>query len=371
MSTTAKAAGPRRAALAELDEMQAEMNAWLSRMAADHNAAYGRLSAQVRALADAVAAQPGRGAGKVGPVAPVAAPHPGDDSIGGSLGGSAGGMGTRASGSAMATPVRMSADALLAGLDNRDSPALASPPISHALNYDSLIDDVEREVGLGADGGAYHHHHHHHDSSTRPMSAADDGARRGPADVHAPVPSARPGAPGGPSSALDLSHGSSAAGHGIATNGKPCHVLVEFKRRRILQFDSAGYVAPGEYVVVAGDRGEDIGLVIYSWPVGTAPNPPAGTKWNGVGVGKVTRVATILEVSQLQGVQAELENRAKEVAQQKVVEHQLPMQIVDAEYQFDRKKLTFYYQSQHRLDFRNLVRDLYKTFRARIWMELA
>lgn len=148
--------------------------------------------------------------------------------------------------------------------------------------------------------------------------------------------------------------------------GVPCQVLVEFKRKRILQYESPTYVAPGEYVVVGGDRGEDIGLVTHSWVEGG--EHPAGESW-AEGVGRVLRVASVLEVTQLQGVQTELESRAVEVAQEKVQEHGLPMRIVDAEYQFDRRKLTFYYQSQSRLDFRDLVRDLYKTFRARIWME--
>ncbi|CAD2222863.1 hypothetical protein AGDE_04145 [Angomonas deanei] len=157
----------------------------------------------------------------------------------------------------------------------------------------------------------------------------------------------------------------------VAENSPPqdknvsCQVLVEFKRKRILQYESPCYVAPGEFVVVGGDRGEDIGLVTHTW---VGKELPEDKSWVE-GVGKVLRIASVLEVTQLQGVQTELESRAVEVAQEKVQEHALPMRIVDAEYQFDRRKLTFYYQSQHRLDFRNLVRDLYKTFRARIWME--
>ncbi|CCW63880.1 unnamed protein product [Phytomonas sp. EM1] len=84
----------------------------------------------------------------------------------------------------------------------------------------------------------------------------------------------------------------------------------------------------------------------------------------------VLRLATEKDVQQLHGTQTELEHRAIDVCAQRVLEHELSMVIVDAEYQFDKKKLTFFYQAQQRLDFRDLVRDLYKTFRARIWMEL-
>ncbi len=45
------------------------------------------------------------------------------------------------------------------------------------------------------------------------------------------------------------------------------------------------------------------------------------------------------------------------------------IQLFDAEYQFDRYKITIYYDAQHRVDFRDFVKDLYSTFNARVWME--
>ena len=42
------------------------------------------------------------------------------------------------------------------------------------------------------------------------------------------------------------------------------------------------------------------------------------------------------------------------------------MKLSDAEWQWDRKKLTFYFTAEKRVDFRNLVRDLASLFRARI-----
>lgn len=229
-----------------------------------------------------------------------------------------------------------------AGGGGERTPSMASPPVSHgAINYDALIDEAmgKKQAAGGTGGGG---------GGASGADLSGDLMKR-------PTPESLS------SAAADLSN------H-IAPDNRslPCQVLVEFKRKRILQFESPYYVAPGEYVVVGGDRGEDIGLVTHSWPAGSAREIKT---FAGVGVGKVQRIANVLEVSQLQGVQTELEARAVDVAQEKVVEHQLPMRIVDAEYQFDRKKLTFYYQSQHRLDFRTLVRDLYKTFRARIWME--
>lgn len=44
------------------------------------------------------------------------------------------------------------------------------------------------------------------------------------------------------------------------------------------------------------------------------------------------------------------------------------MQVIDAEYQWDRRKLTFYFISEQRIDFRELVRELFRGFKTRIWM---
>ena len=44
----------------------------------------------------------------------------------------------------------------------------------------------------------------------------------------------------------------------------------------------------------------------------------------------------------------------------------LPMHLVDAEFQFDRNRVTFFFTADHRIDFRELVRDLAGIFRTRI-----
>ncbi|KAG7660588.1 uncharacterized protein J8A68_005854 [[Candida] subhashii] len=46
----------------------------------------------------------------------------------------------------------------------------------------------------------------------------------------------------------------------------------------------------------------------------------------------------------------------------------LQMKLIDAEYQFDRKKLIFYYSTSKRIDFRDLVRELFRIYKTRIWM---
>lgn len=54
--------------------------------------------------------------------------------------------------------------------------------------------------------------------------------------------------------------------------------------------------------------------------------------------------------------------------QSRIRQRKLPMDIIDAEYQWDRNKLTFYFVAEKRIDFRELVRDLFRIYKTRIWM---
>jgi cell fate regulator YaaT (PSP1 superfamily) len=49
-----------------------------------------------------------------------------------------------------------------------------------------------------------------------------------------------------------------------------------------------------------------------------------------------------------------------------VAQYNLKMKVSEAEWQFDRNKLTIYFTAERRVDFRELVRDLARTFRTRI-----
>ena len=65
------------------------------------------------------------------------------------------------------------------------------------------------------------------------------------------------------------------------------------------------------------------------------------------------------------------ENKAKgteafEICRQKIAEHGLEMKLIRADYTFDRRKLTFFFSAEGRVDFRSLVKDLASEFRTRI-----
>ena len=60
------------------------------------------------------------------------------------------------------------------------------------------------------------------------------------------------------------------------------------------------------------------------------------------------------------------ESAALDKCRQKIAEYSLPMKLVRAEYNYDGSRLLFFFTSEKRVDFRNLVRDLARTFRTRI-----
>ena len=60
------------------------------------------------------------------------------------------------------------------------------------------------------------------------------------------------------------------------------------------------------------------------------------------------------------------EKEAKKIFDQKVIEHKLEMKLISVEYTFDKKKAIFYFTSEGRVDFRDLVKDLASIFRIRI-----
>lgn len=61
-----------------------------------------------------------------------------------------------------------------------------------------------------------------------------------------------------------------------------------------------------------------------------------------------------------------LEQEAMVICQEKIRAHKLEMKLIDAQYAFDNSKLLFYFTSDGRVDFRELVKDLAGVFRTRI-----
>ena len=58
--------------------------------------------------------------------------------------------------------------------------------------------------------------------------------------------------------------------------------------------------------------------------------------------------------------------RTMAICQEKIEKHGLDMKLVDVEYTFDNSKVIFYFTSDGRVDFRELVKDLASVFKMRI-----
>ncbi|KPK97084.1 MAG: stage 0 sporulation protein [Omnitrophica WOR_2 bacterium SM23_72] len=118
-------------------------------------------------------------------------------------------------------------------------------------------------------------------------------------------------------------------------------------------------VKEGDYVIVEHDRGQDYGQVVSpkdKFVADAASREPPK---------KMVRLAGGNDLKQIE------ENRGKakdafSACIKKIEEHKLDMKLVQAEYSFDRTKIIFYFTAEGRIDFRNLVKDLAKIFKARI-----
>ena len=119
-------------------------------------------------------------------------------------------------------------------------------------------------------------------------------------------------------------------------------------------------------VVVEADRGEDVGRVHAVGERAATRN--AGTS-HGYGKAlparRARRLASDDDVRRLEELRAQ-DDEARRKAMERVTANALVMKVSDAEWQWDRKKLTFYFTAEKRVDFRNLVRELASTFRTRI-----
>ncbi len=86
-------------------------------------------------------------------------------------------------------------------------------------------------------------------------------------------------------------------------------------------------------------------------------------------MGRIVRLAKLFERQQLPEKFHDETNIVSVATQLAAVTYKLPMRVIDAEYRYDRKKLTVYYASDMRIDFRELVRDLFSAYRTRIWLK--
>ena len=130
---------------------------------------------------------------------------------------------------------------------------------------------------------------------------------------------------------------------------------------------------PGDYVIVETENGHDLGMIspgcnkAIDCSRGPCADSVKPNEKNGNGVQKLIRKASEAEINH------HFENRRAETdafqsGLNLIKKNKLDMKLVDVEYQLDRKKITFFYTADERVDFRQLVKDLAHVFRTRIEM---
>jgi cell fate regulator YaaT (PSP1 superfamily) len=123
-----------------------------------------------------------------------------------------------------------------------------------------------------------------------------------------------------------------------------------------VELETGEEIKIGDWAVCELDKGECLGVVT---------SEPGETSKEGLR--KILRKATPEDVSAFMALK-EREAYAYKICKRKIEEIKLPMKLLRAEYLFGGSKLLFYFFSEDRVDFRELVKELAKEFKVRIEM---
>lgn len=137
-------------------------------------------------------------------------------------------------------------------------------------------------------------------------------------------------------------------------------VQVQFKKdNKIIYFDTNDIrVKPGKFCIVEDGREVEFGEVVSEPEIILEKELKEPLR-------KIVRLATPEDIKQLEE-NKQKKKEAMEICERKVAERKLPMKLVAAECSFDRTKMIFYFSSEERVDFRQLVKDLAYILKARI-----
>jgi len=140
------------------------------------------------------------------------------------------------------------------------------------------------------------------------------------------------------------------------------HGIIEVRIREsgnIVFYNADGLQAKvGDYVIIDAERGQD-----YAQVIGIPEKIPNEELKKPLK--KIIRVATREDVDQINENKKRIKD-AFQICAKKIQERKLEMKLIDAEYSFDGTKLIFYFTSEDRVDFRELVKDLAHIFKVRI-----
>ena len=138
-------------------------------------------------------------------------------------------------------------------------------------------------------------------------------------------------------------------------------VRVRPRRTSIFCWVTDETVAPGDWILVDVGDERECGRVIRG-PIGKEDIEGLEEE-----IGKVHGRASAEDQETLRRNQ-KLEKEAFLVAREKIAKREMPMKLVAVDVLFDQSKIKFYFTSEGRVDFRELVRDLAHVYKTRIEM---
>ena len=128
---------------------------------------------------------------------------------------------------------------------------------------------------------------------------------------------------------------------------------------KVYYFDPGRYVIKeGSGVIVETSQGVEFAEVVIGTRDVTDAEIVAPLK-------EILRIATPKDIEQAEQNRRR-EKEAAALAEEKIRKHGLDMKLVRVEYGFDGSKIVFYFTSEGRVDFRELVKDLAAAFKTRI-----
>ena len=131
---------------------------------------------------------------------------------------------------------------------------------------------------------------------------------------------------------------------------------VFFKGNRRETCISGQEIKHGTVVIVSAEKGFDSGKISASKII---------SEEKAKSFPKIHRIATQEDIERISR-NAEKEKNAFRLCKERIVEHNLDMKLVGVEMRFDGGKLTFYFTSPQRVDFRELVKSLAGIYHTRI-----
>lgn len=147
-------------------------------------------------------------------------------------------------------------------------------------------------------------------------------------------------------------------------NYPPKFVMVEFKghRRQVFLNSNKLNLVKGNKVLLQIESGIDLGVVVFTK---NSDSSEICNKTLENDANIVIKIADNLDLDKdflNRYDEPDIVYKSNELAQ----DFEIEMKVVDAEWQFDRQKLTIFFTAPDRIDFRELVKELARLFKTRI-----